>query len=83
MGTHLAAKNEDNLWVAFRILKEALGATTYRESVRDILEPASNRDVPTSYRHLWKLRLAGILNLNLDRLASRAFALEHLGATDD
>lgn len=70
-----AARAEDNLWLAFELLQKGLGATSYRDEIRALLKPASTADVPDAYVLLSQLRLRGVLNLNLDRLATRAFGL--------
>jgi hypothetical protein len=62
---------KDN-WRAFARLKEILGATTYRDEIRAQL--SSPRAVPPRYERLWDLGLRGMLSLNLDKFASRAFA---------
>ncbi len=69
-----SAKVEDNLWKAFGILKAVLGNTTYRGTVRRELDTSHVRDVPKIYLKLWDLNVAGVLNLNLDRLATKAFS---------
>ena len=61
-----------NNWLAFQRLRVALGPTTYRSTIRTLFCDASRCLVPNNYKLLWKLPLDGILNLNLDRLASRA-----------
>lgn len=66
------AKAEKDLWVAFEILESALGRTTYTQIIRRELEPAVKCEIPDSYRLLWELPLAGVINLNLDGLATRA-----------
>lgn len=68
-----AIRNQRNKWVAFKMLRDGLGATTYRETIRAAFSTAPKVDVPSAYRDLWKLRVRGILNLNLDRLATRAY----------
>lgn len=67
----MAQESTDN-WVAFEILKNAMGSTTYRAAVREALAPADKCAIPEMYRLLWKLPVDGVLNLNLDRLATRA-----------
>lgn len=67
-----AAKEASSYWDAFSTLKDALGGETYRSVVRKALKPATTAKIPDAYRHLWQLGIAGILNLNLDRLATRA-----------
>jgi eukaryotic-like serine/threonine-protein kinase len=74
---HSQAWYEKNLWVAFKILREALGRTTYAHAVREQLKKGVTAKIPDAYEAVWDLRPAGILNLNLDRLASRAYAELH------
>jgi len=61
-----------NIWLAFQKLRSALGGTTYRSKIRELFCEADRCSVPNNYKLLWKLPLDGILNLNLDRLATRA-----------
>lgn len=65
-------QTEQNYWVSFRLLKDALGETSYRESIRRSLQPADTAQIPAAYLYLWRLRIAGMISLNLDRLAYRA-----------
>jgi serine/threonine protein kinase len=69
-----SVRQEQNPWVAFQRLQSDLGLTTYRETIRAALAKAASADVPPAYDAAWKLRPAGLVNLNLDRLATRAFA---------
>lgn len=68
-----AIKQENSPWVAFERLQNALGITSFRTGVRQALGRASSVDVPDSYKLLWQLRPAGLINCNIDRLATRAF----------
>ncbi len=61
-----------NCWLAFEILRRHLGRTSYRSAIREALRTASTTPCPPAYSYLWKLGASGILNLNLDRLATRA-----------
>jgi eukaryotic-like serine/threonine-protein kinase len=70
----------ENPWKAFDKLK-LLGQTTYRETIREQLRVAATAQLPMPYQSIWELRVAGILNLNLDRLATRAFGEKHVGHT--
>mgnify|MGYP001615022939 FL=1 len=72
-GAEKAATSEPNYWTAFQILRQHLGAATYRDSVRDVLKGAATVPVPIAYRYLWQMGIQGVLNLNLDRLATRGF----------
>lgn len=70
----LRAENEANNWKAFQILKENLGLSTYHATVREALLSSTTVECPEAYRLIWKLAPAGIVNLNLDRLATRALS---------
>jgi len=65
---------EKRNWVAFTMLEENLGTTTYRDTVREALAGASTANIPSAYSRLWGLGIRGLLNLNIDRLATRALA---------
>jgi hypothetical protein len=71
----VSARSEDNLWVAFEILRLNLGQTTFRDEIKEALKLAATAGIPDGYTLLAQLRIRGVLNLNLDRLASRAFGL--------
>ena len=73
LGQLKIAQEEKNYWVAFEILKNALGSTSYKAALREVLGAADKASVPKAYEVLWNLRIGGILNLNLDRLATRAY----------
>jgi len=66
------AREAQNYWLAFPILKEALGQATYQSKIRESFNKADRCSIPENYGLLWRLPLDGILNLNLDRLATRA-----------
>lgn len=70
-------RRQDDMWIAFRLLREELGQTSYQTSIREALAIADRAPPPKAYQSIWKLRLSGILNLNLDRLATRAFTDVH------
>lgn len=63
-----------NQWVAFNLLQKDLGRTSYRAIIRDALSRASTAQTPETYKLVWRLPVSGVLNLNLDRLATRAYA---------
>lgn len=67
-------------WTAFERLKDVLGIASYRAGIRDALSPRAETTVPENYRRLCRMRLAGILNLNIDRLASRGMTEVKPGA---
>lgn len=76
---HRTISGFDDTWLAFSRLRDALGETTFRACIRRELQPASSVEIPQLYKNIWRVRPAGILNLNLDRLATRAF---HAGDTE-
>ena len=67
----------DNNWQAFDMLRDSLGGTTWRAQVREILIQSASVSIPMSYQQMWKLKPHGLLTLNLDRLATRAYAEVH------
>lgn len=73
-------EEQENNWIALKMLQEALGKTSYREVIREAYSSASSVQIPTTYQQVWKLRVRGILNLNLDRLATRALSERHPGS---
>ena len=68
-----AVASQTNPWVAFQMLQRELGKATYRDVIREAVRPADTAPAPESYRYLWKLRIRGLINLNIDRLATKAF----------
>src|ERR1035437_3815744 len=67
------ARSQSNPWLAFKMLRAQLGSTTYRDTIREAVRPADVAMAPASYRSLWKMRIRGLINLNIDRLATKAF----------
>lgn len=61
-------------WVVFEHLRKILGETSYQAAIRQNLSIKTGTVTPKNYEMLWRLRIAGILNLNIDRFASKAFA---------
>jgi hypothetical protein len=51
---------------------DALGQTTYRDAIREKLMVVPKMATPITYKSLWEIGVSGILNLNLDRLATKA-----------
>ena len=66
------AEKEANCWIAFQILRDKLGSSSYRSAIREVLQPALTAPCPKAYHYIWKVGVAGVLNLNLDRLATKA-----------
>lgn len=65
--------NETNNWIAFGRLAHELGDASFKDAIRRALNVPDRIDVPSTYTNLWRLKIRGMLNLNLDRLATRAF----------
>lgn len=65
-------RQEASPWIAFHRLHGELGATTFRETIRSALSKSSVAEVPPAYCAIWRIRPFGLINLNLDRLATRA-----------
>ncbi|MCK5827918.1 protein kinase [Candidatus Bipolaricaulota bacterium] len=68
-----AIESQQDMWIAFDMLRNSLGKTTYQSIIRRQLEPATTCTIPYVYQLLWKLPMAGLINLNLDGLATRSF----------
>lgn len=64
-------------WVAFQRLKADLGRATFEAVVRERLAVADSTPVPAVYEAVWRLPVDGVLTLNLDPLAKRAFPRVH------
>jgi eukaryotic-like serine/threonine-protein kinase len=67
-------RSEANPWVAFKMLRKALGDATYTATIRSQLSVADKARIPPTYDKLWKLQPAGVISLNLDRLVARSHA---------
>ena len=68
-----AIEKQSNPWIAFGMLKRDLGSTSYRDTIREAMRPADIAESPAAYKYLWRLRIRGLMNLNIDRLATKAF----------
>lgn len=68
-----ASERAQSPWRALEQLKSGLGQTTYRTILRQAMSNAECVAVPEIYHLVWRLKPSGILNLNIDRLATRAF----------
>ncbi|GLX92521.1 protein kinase [Herbidospora sp. NBRC 101105] len=78
----ISVEREKSPWVAFQQLEQILGPTTYREVIRDALQPSQNAPTPEAYRYLWQLPIRGIFSLNIDGLAARAAVEKSINATE-
>ncbi len=71
-----AIRKTKDYWLAFQMLEDELGQTTFRESIRRELQTTPRIAPPETYKKLWHLGISGLINLNLDRLATRAYSQE-------
>ena len=67
-------REEQNNWRAFERLRTGLGKTTWQSCIRQLLGTPAPIVTPLAYQRVWSLRPHGILTLNLDRLASKAYS---------
>ncbi|MBX9904019.1 MAG: hypothetical protein K2Y31_06640 [Burkholderiales bacterium] len=71
--TIITVLNEKNPWVGFKVLRdELLGPTSYQDEVKRSFQLADSAPVPNAYKNIWRLPIQGVLNLNIDRIATRA-----------
>ena len=64
---------DQNNWRSFERLRIQLGDTSYRTRIRRMFNPSSSMEPPQIYRRIWELRPHGMLTLNIDRLATKAY----------
>jgi len=62
-----------DLWTAFELLRSHLGETTWKATIREALGSTPTKPTPEGYKKIWKLKVNGVLNLNLDRFATKAY----------
>jgi len=62
----------DDPWRSFQLIKEGLGGPAYETLIRELIAPARVKALPEGYELLAKLDPRAVLNLNIDRLATRA-----------
>ncbi|MBE7372012.1 MULTISPECIES: protein kinase domain-containing protein [Dermacoccus] len=74
-----SAKCEDDLWVAFERMSEAGGRPEFSSAIKSILKVDGNSSFGL-YEDLWRLPIAGIVNLNIDEAAHFAYAKARSGA---
>jgi serine/threonine protein kinase len=56
-----------------------LGPASFSAAIRDALSRSDAVAAPLAYELVWKLRIGGLVNLNLDRLAAKAFSVVRPG----
>ncbi len=72
-------KAEGDLWLAFSLLRDALGDTSYVECIKESFAAAPSCSIPAGYEKVISLPFSGIINLNIDRLATRTYSLKNPG----
>lgn len=77
---YLSIRDEPDYWLAFQRLRDSLGQATFRQVIREALQLAVNVPIPQTYSSLWQLHIKGLISLNLDRLATRAYQEQDFGA---
>lgn len=70
-------KAEPDYWRCFSQLEDALGKAEFCAGIRNALIQTYAKPVPTSYERIWKIGVSGILTLNIDGFAKRAYASVH------
>ncbi len=73
------ARSSD-FWQDFSDLREIIGLTTFTELTRSKLTPRPGIPTPAIYQALWRMHIGGMLTLNIDRLAHKAFTEVHNNA---
>lgn len=72
-------KSQPDPWLALQMLEDALGAATFKDVIRKQLTGIPGAPIPLAYKHLWALGIKGMLTLNLDRIATRAYTEKNPG----
>ncbi|MFQ6026081.1 MAG: protein kinase [Dehalococcoidia bacterium] len=66
-------ETQHNNWLAFQMLRAELGRTTYQSTIRESMSNAITVTIPSIYTQIWRLSPYGVLNLNIDGIATRAY----------
>ncbi len=72
-------RESTDYWLSFDMLRQNIGHATYRAAIRESLKNADTCEIPENYLSIFDLPVTGIINLNLDRLATRAFTQRYPG----
>jgi eukaryotic-like serine/threonine-protein kinase len=72
-----AVKQIPTLWTQFSRIEELLGFATFREAILEQFAPSATLPIPKLYEGIWDLNVRGVISLNLDIFARRAFASKH------
>ena len=73
----------NNFWLAFQLVEDVLGPTTYQSEIRQRLDAASHATIPPAYPTMWRAGIQGVVTFNLDQFASRSFSLVFPGRAVD
>lgn len=67
------SKHSHDSWEKIEYLKKALGAPDFESVVKSAIEKQESFPTPEIYRKVWRLNIDGIISLNIDDFAERAF----------
>ena len=67
------AETEENLWMAFDRIYEAVGISEYERAIVAEFRDAPRCKLPENYKRLFRLNIKGAITTNIDKLATRAF----------
>jgi len=67
-------KNNNNMWVSFKILKQILTRPIFDNLVERYLTPDDSQGIPKGYLELARLNPRGVVTLNIDKFAGESFA---------
>lgn len=68
-----ASRAAPSTWKSFEHLEESFGQSSFQSAITRQLQDALRCAIPPGYTQLWNLGVRGILTLNIDRLAHRAY----------
>ncbi|WP_257167303.1 SIR2 family protein [Bradyrhizobium sp. SRS-191] len=71
-----SVKQIPTLWAQFSRLEDLIGFATFREAILEKFAPSATLPIPKLYEGIWELNVRGVISLNLDIFARRAFASE-------
>lgn len=76
------ASKDNDLWYSFEILREILGETLYKKTIRDELGASDTILLPELHTEIWNMSATrGVVSLNIDGLEGRAHQLKRPGET--
>lgn len=68
------ARKEVDPWAAFEQLRSIMGPAEYRAAIREELSESERCNIPPAYQIAATLGYRGVISLNIDRVAARAFS---------